>query len=75
MPSGVHVHPEALQIFPPHGEEKVRSRNALAMLSARFAEAQEKAGHLWALEQPAKSLMWFYEPVAKFLQGRDFLDW
>ena len=48
---------------------KVRLGNALAEIAARLAEAQEKAGNFWMLEQPATSLMWIFEPVAKLLRS------
>ena len=56
--------PEGFDDLPPHREEKVRLGNALAEVSARLAEAQEKAGSYWILEQPATSLMWLFAPIA-----------
>ena len=41
--------------------------NILADIAARIAEAQEKAGNIWILEQPATSLMWLYGEVAILL--------
>ena len=51
--------------LPPHREAKVRLGNALSEVAARLADAQEKAGNFWILEQPATSLMWLVEPIAK----------
>ena len=53
--------------LPPHRAEKVRLGNALAEIAARLAEAQEKAGNLWTLEQPATSLMWLWGPIAELI--------
>ena len=41
--------------------------NALAEMSARFAEAQEKARNYWMVEQPATSLMWLFLPIAALM--------
>ena len=49
---------EGFEDLPPHREEKVRLGDALAEVSVRLAEAREKAGNCWTLEQPATSLMW-----------------
>ena len=59
--------PAGFANLPLHRAVKVRLGNALAEIAARLAEAQEKAGHFWMLEQCATSLMWLYEPVAKLL--------
>ena len=56
--------PAGFEDLPPHREEKVRLGNALAEISRRLAEAQEKAGNYWTLEQPSTSLMWLYDPIA-----------
>ena len=53
--------------LPPHRAEKVKLGNLLADIAARIAEAQEKAGNIWILEQPATSLMWLYGEVAILL--------
>ena len=63
--------PAGFEELPPHREEKVRLGNALAEVSCRLAEAQSKAGNYWTLEQPATSLMWLYEPIAKLLSNDD----
>ncbi len=49
--------PAGFANLPPHCAEKVRLGNALAEASARLADAQEKAGMFWMLEQPATSLI------------------
>ena len=59
--------PEGFDDLPPHREEKVRLGNALAEVSARLAEAQEKAGNYWILEQLATSLMWLFAPIAALI--------
>ena len=59
--------PEGFEDLPPHREEKVRLGNALAEVASRLAEAQEKAGNFWMLEQPTTSLMWLYAPIAAFI--------
>ena len=59
--------PGGFRNLPPHREEKVRLGNALAQVAVRLAEAQEKAGNYWMLEQPATSLMWLYEPIANLI--------
>ena len=59
--------PGGFSDLPPHREEKVRLGNALAQVAVRLAEAQEKAGNYWMLEQPATSLMWLYEPLATLI--------
>ena len=55
------------EVLPPHREEKLRLGNALAEVSVKLAEAQEKAGNYWMLEQPATSLMWLYAPLAELI--------
>ena len=57
------THPEGFASQPPHRKEKVRLGNALAEVAAKLANAQEKAGNLWMLEQPATSLMWLFKPI------------
>ena len=59
--------PQGFDDLSPHREEKVRLGNALAEVFVRFAEAQEKAGNYWMLEQPATSLMWLFAPIAKWI--------
>ena len=59
--------PEGFDDLTPHREEKVRLGNALAEVSARLAEAQEKAGNYWMLEQPATLLMWLFLPIAALI--------
>ena len=59
--------PEGFDDLPPHREEKVRLGNALAEVASRLAEAQEKAGNFWTLEQPTTSLMWLYAPIAALI--------
>ena len=54
--------------LPPHREAKVRLGNALAEIAARVADAQEKAGNYWMLGQPATSLMWRFEPIARLVE-------
>ena len=56
--------PGGFKNLPPHRAQKVRLGNALADIAARLADAQEKAGHFWILEQPATSIMWLYGEVA-----------
>ena len=51
------IQPEGFAHLLPHREEQARLGNALAMVSARFTEAQEKAGNYWTIEQPGTSLM------------------
>ena len=51
----------------PHRAQKVRLGNALADISAKLAEAQEKAMNFWMLEQPTTSLMWLYGPIAELI--------
>lgn len=48
-------HPGVFDDSPPHRKEKVRLGNALAEISKRLVEAQERAGNYWTLEQPATS--------------------
>ena len=48
-----------------HREEKVRLGNALAMLSAGLAEAQEKVRNERTFAQPATSLLWLFERIAR----------
>ena len=55
--------PQGFRNLPPHRAEKVRLGNALAEVAARLADAQEKAGNIWMLEQPATSLMWLSKPI------------
>ena len=59
--------PQGFDDLPPHREEKVRLGNALAEVSSRLAEAQDKAGNFWMLEQPATSLMWLFAPIAALI--------
>ena len=54
--------------LPPHRAEKVRLGNALAEVSVRLAEAQEKALNFWTFEQPATSLMWLFTAVLLLMQ-------
>ena len=61
--------PAGFANLPPHRKKKVRLGNALAEIAARLAEAHEKAGNYWMPEQPATSLMWFFEPVARLLRS------
>ena len=60
-------HPGGFSNLPSHREETVRLGNAFASISARLAEAQERAGNVWTLEQRATSLVWLYEPIANLL--------
>ena len=59
--------PGGLCDLPPHREEKARLRNALAEISRRLADAQERAGNFWTLEQPATSLMRLSELIAALI--------
>ena len=54
--------------LPPHRQEKVSLDNALATVSRKPADAQEKAEQFWILEEPATSLMWLFEPVAGLVE-------
>ena len=60
--------PNGFANLPHHRAEKVRLGNALAEVAVRLAEAQEKAGNFWTLEQPASSLMWLFGPVARLIE-------
>ena len=59
--------PAGFANLPPHRAQKVRLGNALAEIAVRLADAQEKAGNLWMLEQPATSLMWLFGPLAELI--------
>ena len=63
--------PAGFENLPPHREEKVRLGNALAEVACKLAEAESKAGNYWTLEQPATSLMWLYECIAKLISNND----
>ena len=57
--------------LPPHRAQKVCLGNALADIAARLADAQEKAGNYWMLEQPATSIMWLISRAATFVATVD----
>ena len=49
------------------GAEMSMSKVTLAEMAARLADAQEKAGNFWTLEQPATSLMWLWGAIAELI--------
>ena len=61
------AHPGGFDDLPLHRREQVRLGHALAEISKRLAEAKERAGNFWTLEQPATSLMWLFDPIAQLI--------
>lgn len=60
--------PSEFANLPPHRLEKVRLGTAIAEVSVKLEEAQEKALNFWMLKQPATSLMRLYAAVASTLR-------
>ena len=50
-----------------HNQIKVDLGNSLAKVSLMLAQMQEKAGHLWQWEQPARSIMLLLPDVKAFI--------
>ena len=60
-------YPEGFPELPPHREEKVQLGNAMAEVSLKLCQAQERVHGFWQWEQPQGSLMFWLQSVAAFL--------
>ena len=61
--------PEGIPGLNGEQSQRVRLGNALAEVAAVLMDVQHKAGNLYQLEQPGRSLMTSYGPVLKALQS------